>query len=308
MKPEALAPGLLTGTSGIAWCLWELGLEERGVELMKAANESALLRRHHSYYYGMAGVGMANLYFYLRTWEEHYLAAARELAVALCASAQENERGLYWEDSGVVQLGLGYGQSGVALFFLRLFELTGDEELQAKGRRALEFDLSYGIEKENDGISFPCAPSDPTLLPYLEEGSAGIAKVAMRYDLWERTEGLFSCVHRKYAGFAGLLYGLGGFVDVLVDAFVLSGDQRFLEMARRPVSGIRDLYLIEHPDGLATPGDGLFRIVCDYATGSAGILRTLYRFSHPEEADFMLDEVALVARQDVRSQALVGVS
>jgi hypothetical protein len=296
-KPESLPPGLLTGASGIAWCLWELGFQDRAAELMRVANESVLLKCHHSYFYGMAGVGMANLYLYARTRMDHYLAVARDLGETLCKVAQESDRGLHWEDSGIVQLGFGYGQSGVALFLLRLFELTGDEGFLAQGRLALEFDLSHGVEIENDGISFPCVPSDPTLLPYLEEGSAGIAKVAIRYDLWERTEGLFTCVHRKYASFAGLLYGLGGFVDVLTDAFLLSGDRRFLEMAKRPVAGIRDLYLIKQPSGLATPGEGLFRISCDYATGVAGVLRALHRLSHLEEADFVLDEVALAAGQ-----------
>jgi hypothetical protein len=42
---------------------------------------------------------------------------------------------------------------------------------------------------------------------------------------------------------------------------------------------------------LATPGDNLFRVSCDYATGVAGVLRALHRYSHLEEADFVLDEV-----------------
>jgi hypothetical protein len=289
-KPDDLAPGLLTGASGIGWCLWELGLEDRATEMMKIANKSGLLERHHSYLYGMAGVGMANLQFYVQTKREEYLAKARDLAETLLRVAQENDQGLYWKYSEVVQLGFGYGQSGIALFFLRLFELTGDEEFLEKGRRALEFDLAHGVESE-DGVSFPCAPSDPTLLTYLEEGSAGIAKVAIRYGMWSRIEGVFSSVHRKYAVFAGLLYGLGSYVDVLTDAFLLSGDRKFLEMANRPISGIRDLYLVKTPRGLATPGDGLFRVSCDYATGVAGVLRTLHRFSHLEKADFVLSDM-----------------
>lgn len=291
-KPGDLPPGLLTGASGIAWCLWTLGLEDRARELMQMANESPLVRRHHSYLYGMAGLGMANLYFHLRTGRDDHLSMARELAGELASTARESDSGIYWEDSEVVQVGFGYGQSGVALFFLRLFELTGDEELLATGRRALEFDLSHGVETETGGVSFPCAPGDPTLLPYVEEGSAGVAKVAMRYGLWDRTEPILCNVHRKYASFAGLLYGLASFVDVLVDASLLSGEERFLEMAKRPVRGVRDLYLIEQPAGLATPGDGLFRISCDYATGVAGVLRALHRFRHAEQADFVLDEIA----------------
>lgn len=298
VNPDDVPPGLLTGASGIAWSLWELGFEDRAVELMKTANQSALLKSHHSYLYGMAGVGMANLYFYVRTKRPDYLAMASDLADSLLRTAQESDRGIYWESDGLLHLGYGYGQSGVALFLLRLSQLSGKEELLSEGRRALEFDLSHSEERENGVLSFPRAPSDPTVIPYLEEGSAGIAKVAIRYGMWdERLEMMLSDLHRKYAGFVGLLYGLGSFIDVLTDAFLFSNNVKFLEMAKRPITGIRDIYLIKQSHGSATPGDNLFRISCDYATGVAGVLRTLHRFTHLEEADFVLDELSSAAAE-----------
>src|SRR5262249_32980742 len=62
VKPEELPPGLLTGSAGIAWTLSELGFEDRALDLMRMSSESPLLKEHHSYLYGMAGIGMANLY------------------------------------------------------------------------------------------------------------------------------------------------------------------------------------------------------------------------------------------------------
>jgi len=290
--PKDMPPGLLTGASGIAWALWELGLEERALDLMRMANESPLLKTHHSYLYGMAGIGTANLYFYSRTKKPEYLAVANDLADVLLRSAQENEHGLYWESDGLLQLGYGYGQSGVALFLLHLFHVSGKERFLFEGQRALEFDLAHSEEREHGVLSFPRAPGEPTVVPYLEEGSAGIARVAIRYGLWdERLEMILSDLHRKYAGFTGLLYGLASFVEVLTDAYQFSNDEKYLEMARRPIRGIRDLYLLKYPNGWATPGDNLFRISCDYATGMAGVMRTLHRFTHLEEADFVLDEV-----------------
>lgn len=299
-KLASLPPGLLTGASGIAWCLWDLGLEDRARELMEAASGSDLRQRHHSYYYGMAGLGMANLFFHLRTEDDRYLERARDLAATLSRTARENERGLHWDDDERgISLGFGYGQAGVALFFLRLYELTGDEELLETGRRALEFDLSYGVEREHSGVAFPGSPTSATVESYLEEGGAGIAKVAIRYGMWDRVEDIWPSVQRKYSVFAGLLFGLGSFVDVLTDAYVFSGDGEFLEMAKRPLTGIRDLYLLEQPTGLATPGDGLLRVTCDYATGTAGLMRTFHRAGHLDDADFFLDELALVAPRRV---------
>jgi predicted Ser/Thr protein kinase len=294
IDPRDLPPGILTGASGIAWSLWELGLEDRALAMMKLANESALLKAHHSYLYGMAGVGMTNLYFHARTQNPAYLTAATELGEELLRSAQENERGIYWERDGLLHLGYGYGQSGVALFLLRLSQISGDERFLLEGRRALDFDLSYAEERENGVLSIPRAPGDPTVVPYLEEGSAGIARVALRYGLFdERVQKLLADSHRKYAGFVGLLYGLGSFVDVLTDAFLFSDDSKFLKMAKRPIAGIQDLFLIKQSNGWATPGDNLFRISCDYATGMAGVMRTLHRFTHLEAADFVLDELGV---------------
>lgn len=291
LRANDLPPGFLTGAAGIAWSLSELGLEDRATALMKMANESPLLKRHHSYLYGMAGIGMANLYFYVHTGRSQYLKMAHDLADSLLQSSQEADAGIFWERDKLVHLGWGYGQSGVALFFLRLSQLSGNEKLLAAGRRALEFDLSHAVEVESGVLSFPRGPSDSTLDHYLEEGSAGIARVAMRYGMLDQLDSILADVHRKYARFAGLLYGLGSLVDVLTDAFLFSKDVKYLEMAKRPLSGLRDIYVIKQPNGLATPGDGLFRVSCDYATGVAGVLRALYRHTHLDEADFVLDEI-----------------
>lgn len=291
VRPEKMPPGLLTGASGIAWALSDLGFEDRAAAFIEMANRSALVKRHHSYLYGMAGIGMANLHFYFRTKKPEYLAIASELAESLLQTSQESDTGIYWKNDELVHLGYGYGQSGVALFFLRLFQLTGTEEFLAQGKRALEFDLSHGVEVENGVLSFPRGPSDFTFDPYIEEGSAGIARVAIRYGIWNNMEKILSDVHRKYARYVGLLYGLGGFIDVLTDAYLFSNEAKYWEMAKRPIAGLKDIYLIKRSQGLATPGDGLFRISCDYGTGIAGVLRALHRHAHLDEADFVLDEV-----------------
>jgi hypothetical protein len=59
--------------------------------------------------------------------------------------------------------------------------------------------------------------------------------------MWDQMEKILADVHRKYAGFPGLLYGLGSFLDVLTDAFAFSKNSKFLDMAKRPISGIKHL-------------------------------------------------------------------
>jgi hypothetical protein len=288
---DDLPPGLLTGFAGVAWTLAELGLDDRAVHLMRLANQCFNVTYHHSYFYGMAGIGMANLHFYARTGCRDYLKAAIDFATCIMQRAQHTDRGTYWEADNFVHLGFGYGQSGVALFLLRLYEATSDIAYRSLGERSLAFDLAHGIELESGILSFPNRPGDTTVLPYLEEGSSGIAKVAIRYGQWDVAKTLIADSHRKYSSFPGLLYGLASFIDVHTDAFIFSGDPTFLKMAQRPISGLKDMYLIKQNRGAAVPGDGLFRTSCDYATGVAGVLRTLYRLQHSEAADFFLDEL-----------------
>lgn len=285
-------PGFLTGTSGIAWTLWDLGYQAKALECMHISNNHRLLKSHHSLFYGSAGIGMANLYFYLKTNNEKYLDAAIDLGKFLLHSAQENDKGIYWEDKGKTYIGYGYGQSGVSLFLLRLYQLMGEKQFLAYGERALKFDLSHGFEMEEGVLSFPASADDNTTYePYIEAGSGGIAKVLLRYGMSDKTEKIINDVNRKYAVFSGLSFGLASFIDVLTDAYVFSAEKKYLTMAKRPLTGIKQLYLLKTKKRYAVPGDNLYRISCDYATGVAGVMRTLYRYINLDAADFTLDEV-----------------
>jgi hypothetical protein len=113
--------------------------------------------------------------------------------------------------------------------------------------------------------------------------------------MFEQAESMLLDVHRKYAVFAGLLYGTGSFVDILTDARQFLDEQKYRLMMRRPLAGIRDIYLLKRQEGWATPGDGLFRVSCDYATGVAGVLRAFDRAGRLDAADFSLDEFGRVA-------------
>lgn len=292
IEPAAIAPGFLVGSAGMAWALLTTGDVESGKRFLQYANTSRLLRAHHSLYYGMAGIGMANLAAYRMLGDRQYLDMATDLAETLASTAIKSARGLHWEDDGGVRIGFGYGQSGVALFLLRLSQVLDVAKWREMGRKALEHDLSFGHQLEPEVTTFGCSPEETqTYEPYIEQGSAGIAKVAIRYGLWDQVDSILADTHRKYSGYPGLIYGLSGFVDTLLDAYLYSQDQRYLEMAERPLQGLTDLYLFQEKDGMATPGENMFRISCDYATGVAGVMRTLHRRAHLQADEYCLDEL-----------------
>jgi hypothetical protein len=288
--PNSLPSGMLTGTSGMALALLELGDHEQAIRFLDSANGREPGQCHHSLYYGLAGIGLTNIVAHRRTGDDAYLRRATLIAETLAQSARSDERGVYWEDSGGIRLGYGYGQSGVALFLLRLSQVSGEPKWRDLGRRAVEFDLTFGIEMEPGVTTFGGEPDHRgTVLPYIEQGSGGIAKVAMRYGMMDNLDSVIADVHRKYSGYPGLMFGLTGFLDVLTDAQRYSGDDKYGVMAKLPLQGLRDLYLFDTPQGLAAPGENLFRVSCDYGTGLAGMMYTLHRHAHLGADNLTLD-------------------
>ena len=289
-NPAALAPGLMTGAAGVATALMDIGEADLALPYIDSVTAVEPASCHHSLYYGLAGMGIACLAAHRCYSDERYLERAVAMARSLERRAEENEKGLFWSDSGGVRIGMGYGQSGVALFLLRLSQVVGETKWRDMGRRSIEFDLFHGMQLEPGVTSFAGeSEADGTVFPYIEQGSGGIAKVALRYGMRDGIEEILAATHRKYSGFPGLIFGLTGFVDVLTDAHLYSNDQRFRKMATLPLQGLHDIYLFRTEDGLAAPGENLFRVSCDYATGLAGIMYTLYRREHSLPDSLTLD-------------------
>ena len=75
----------------------------------------------------------------------------------------------------------------------------------------------------------------------------------------------------------------------LLDMHDLSGEQRFLNSAKRVAEGI--MHFRVERNGAAFPGELSSRLCCDYGTGSAGIALFLNRLLKKQKSDFMLDSL-----------------
>jgi lantibiotic modifying enzyme len=123
------------------------------------------------------------------------------------------------------------------------------------------------------------------LVPSWFEGSAGVVGVYLRYwlvtkkPLWNQLlNQMLPDLYRKFMPFPDYFVGLAGLGDVLLDAYQWTGEKRYLNEAARAASGILP-FAINQPEGLAFPGEQLWRISTDFATGSAGIIYFLNRLS-----------------------------
>jgi hypothetical protein len=298
VTPQRYPPGLMLGSSGIAWTLLTLGADDDARRALACGEDHPLRDRAPGLAYGKAGWALTNVAFFLALHDERYLAEAKRCADELLREAHEDERGLSWAYDGDVHYGLYHGASGVALFLTYLALATNDERYLAAARDALRFDLAHAQPIENGrGVSWPYRAGFPgVLLPYWSYGSAGIGAALLRLvhlggagDLAPWLERIFVDTDRAWSVTPGMANGLAGIATFLVDAHAFTGEARYRDAALRALDGILN-YRVERGAGIALPGDYSGRIACDYATGSAGVLLLVDRIVRGRGADFFLDD------------------
>ncbi|MFJ7068690.1 class III lanthionine synthetase LanKC [Streptomyces sp. NPDC101115] len=304
--------GLMSGLAGIAWAADTLGLRDEARELLDHANRRARAAgteaADHTFYYGLAGLGMTNLRFHLHGRDRipRDLAAARECADALHDTVHRDGPRAYWLNSFSADgplTGLGFGQAGVALFLLRMHQITGQESHLRLGRAALAWETAHArpIDDEGGPVMFE---HEGTMEPYHEVGSAGVARVLLRYGDLDTARTVLRGLDVGHSVLPGFSFGMSGIADALLDAAEFTRDRRYRETALRQLDHVRRVFLFEPaarfrvprdpagPAPLGVPGEGLLRCSTDYLTGSAGVLRVLHRVRTGGAADFLLDEVA----------------
>lgn len=295
---DSIPPGLYIGLSGIAWTMLDLGRREEAKRILALSQRHPLLYESADLFHGAAGSGLTNLKFFLALQDELYLLKAIEAGEFLLRSARESEKGLYWESGGEIPLGLAHGPSGISLFLLYLHLASGREDFLATGIRGLDYDLNTGVTTRDGGLSWRRKDDLRAIIyPYWRYGSAGVGMALIRYHSLlggERYGDFIEKIHldlkRKYAVFPGLFIGLSGLGETLLDFHRFTGDGRFLQSAYRVATGL-SLFRIQKDEGIAFPGDGLAKICCDLATGSAGVGRFFHRLVHGGATPLTLDEL-----------------
>ncbi|MFI6298256.1 class III lanthionine synthetase LanKC [Nonomuraea sp. NPDC050790] len=245
--------GLYDGLHGIAHVLDLLGHRQDALDVADIVLREKWEDLEASLFSGLSGIGL-NLY-HLGLDEP----AAR--AVELCAGRLDVELP---ETSGGTnpRAGLMHGFTGPALLFVHAYERTGDPGLLDLAETALRLDLRRCRTAEDGSLQ---VNQGWRLLPYLDEGSAGIAMVLERYlrhrpssELAPELDKLRLVARSGFFVQSGLFTGRAG----ILAAFG---------------TGARDLrwHALPYGGGLAFPGDQLLRLSMDLATGSAGVLLAL---------------------------------
>ena len=172
--------------------------------------------------------------------------------------------------------GLMHGWSGPAVLFARCAEATGNVEWAHAAERAVRCDMRHS--RDVDGMLQ--MHSSNRLLPYLAEGSGGVALAAMALpqaqaeavDAEAIVAGAVRAGAVQVVIQAGLFNGRSGLAYVLSHALLrLPGWRDELDSHLRSLT----LHIARRGDTQVLHGDQLVRLSTDLATGSAGAVLAL---------------------------------
>ena len=309
--PQSCPPGLYSGLSGVACFLLDAGRENDARRFLDMVLDTdALASLPHGFTTGLAGVGTAALIFHRRTGAKPYLDKAIAIANRLIDSATVTAEGLCWPYDGTTSLGFAYGASGVALFLLQCGLATDDARLIDAGRTALDYDLSFRVDRADRVLWRHHAEARQTEphTPHVLAGTAGVGMVAIR--AWAATGEPYylrqarACAYSLADRFTNKIWqleGLAGIAEFILDmnTFAPGWHPRGNEVARHLADGILP-YAIRNirggeVAGITFAGMDHFKLCADYGYGSAGVGVFLERLLSGRDRLFMLDELFLVS-------------
>ncbi|MFF4323432.1 class III lanthionine synthetase LanKC [Streptomyces sp. NPDC001568] len=258
--------GFYDGLAGLAWTLERLGHRDRALALAEQLLGQSWQSAGPDLHGGLAGIGLALDSLGSSTGEGALHAAALRCAELLCEPGARPNRA-----------GLLHGHSGPALFLLRLYERTGEQELLIRAGQALHRDLdrcvtsAFGTLQVDEGWR---------TMPYLGGGSVGIGMVLddwsehARDERFERARPeIVRAAQATFYAQPGLFRGAAGMILHLARTTTPGPGSAPEDIARQVEALAR--HAVPYRGFLAFPGEQMMRLSMDLSTGTAGALLAL---------------------------------
>lgn len=294
---RACPPGLYSGLGGVALLMLATGRTDSAERLLSRVTNHELSFAHPGLYFGSAGQGLVSLHFWRHTGETRHLLEAIRVAERLLLEAKEAREGIYWTTEDKVYLGLGDGQSGVALFLIYLAMASSEERYLHAATKALEFDVAHSVRVAGRitwKTRVDSKESDPNL-PHTRFGAAGIGSVCVRH-FSATGDGRFKdlaldCAHSVRTRVTNKIWqdsGSAGYGEFLLDMAHFLKEPRFAHIAHYHAEAIAP-HKLNSSGGINFAGTDHYRVCCDFGTGGAGIGVFLDRLLNRRERFLMLD-------------------
>jgi serine/threonine protein kinase len=243
--------GFYDGLHGVAYALDRLGHRDEAMSLLRAAQRGAWRRLGPDLASGLAGIGLNLLHF-------GDLDAAGEVAALVAARLDT-----------VPRAGLMHGCAGPALLFIRLFESSGDKDHLDLAANALDHDLRKCVPQTDGSLQ---VDDGWRTLPYLATGSIGIGLVLREFLRHRPDERYTEALARISLAAQSDFYAQPGLFNGRAGALLFHRDSP--ANAARQVSRLA-WHAMNYRGHLAFPGEQLYRLSMDLATGTAGVLLAL---------------------------------
>jgi hypothetical protein len=282
--------GLWEGAHGIAYALDGLGHPDAADQVLAGVDDSdtAHSDTHSdaidvSVRGGLAGAALV----LLKLAERRDDPRLRGRALALAARLADLDPAAP-DTTHTATPGLLDGWSGPALLHLRAYETTGDPRWLNHADRALRADLERCVPVTGGALQAR-DPRHGRTLPYLGQGSAGVALAADRLAYHapgsptaSALAGLLDACRAEFVIHPGLARGAAGLLYTLLATTDLTRAENPADPARTAID--RHLatitsHLVPFRDGLGVPGHQLLRLSMDLDTGNAGVLLALHHAS-----------------------------
>ena len=273
--------GLYDGMIGVASVLHRLGHPAAALRVAEICLAERWERLGTDLHGGLSGLALALLELGEATGEVRLLEAGLRATDMVAAGLPARAAA---ESSG--RVGLLRGSSGPALLFIRMFERTGDPGYLDLSAAALGADLDRCVL---DGQGALKVDEGWRLMPYIDGGSVGIGLaiddfLAHRRDdrLEQAVAGIRAAACSTYFAQPSLFRGRAGMLMYLSRGQApghAAGDPQVAAHVRRLA-----WHAISYRGGTAFPGETLFRLSMDLATGTAGVLLGLASALSPDGA------------------------
>ncbi|CRX67349.1 MULTISPECIES: protein kinase domain-containing protein [Stenotrophomonas maltophilia group] len=294
---ERCPPGLYSGLAGVSLLLLQAGRREAAMRVRAGVAQSGDALATPSLYFGAAGQGLMDLHFWQATGDGAYLSSAISIGEGLLESSRRSPQGRFWSSQGKVFLGLGDGQSGIALFLSYLGVASGDARFLEAASQALDYDISHGIRVAGRLFwkNLADAPANASNSPHTRFGAAGIGTACLRHfaatgEVRFREIAL-ECAYSVRSRVTNKLWqesGNAGFGEYMLDLACVLGDERYANVAFHHAEAIVQ-HAVPMPVGVAFAGPAHHRVCNEYSVGGAGIGIFLDRLLKRSPRLLMLD-------------------
>jgi hypothetical protein len=275
--------GFYDGRHGVGYVLNELGHRQEALDALGLALEQPTDDLDLGLHSGLSGIGLNLMHFAAVTGDPEFAErAARIVDITADRLGGPDDVPEISGFNGNPRAGLMYGSSGPALLFLHAYERSGDSGLLDLAETALRQDLRRCKETVDGMLQ---VNQDWRTLPYLDEGSVGIALALDRYlshrddpELAEKLTALDLVKRCRFYVLSGLFMGCAG---IVLGAASLNRSADGPDEATTALLRNLRWHAMPYGGGLAFPCNQLQRLSMDLATGSAGVLLALGAALHP---------------------------